>query len=100
MNQPTRKEVLDIINELIDEEMGIAVTEDSLLIDCEIDSFGYAMIWLGLNEKLSKYFEKPVFPNNEVDEYDYSTLSIKWILDKVDEEYVLGDKVRKESITL
>ena len=46
-----RKEILEFINKIIEEEHGNPVTEDSLLTDSEIDSFGYAMFWLSVNQK-------------------------------------------------
>ena len=45
-----RKEILEFINKIIEEEHGNPVTEDSLLTDSEIDSFGYAMFWLSINQ--------------------------------------------------
>ena len=38
--EKSRVEILEDINRIISEEHGKAVTEDSLLTDCELDSFG------------------------------------------------------------
>lgn len=51
----TRKEILDIINGIILEEIDtVAVTEESKLSDSNLDSFGYAMFWVGLTTKLKE----------------------------------------------
>lgn len=46
-----RQDILEFINEIILEEHGNVVTEDQLLIECNIDSFGYAILWISINQK-------------------------------------------------
>ena len=46
-----RQDILEFINEIILEEHGNKVTEDQLLIDCGIDSFGYAILWIKKKKK-------------------------------------------------
>ena len=49
-SKKNRKEILEFINKIIEEEHGNSLTEDNLLTDSEIDSFGYAMFWLSINQ--------------------------------------------------
>lgn len=46
-----RQDILEFINEIILEEHGNVVTEDQLLTECGIDSFGYAILWISINQK-------------------------------------------------
>ena len=73
-----RKEILEFINKIIEEEHGNPVTEDSLLTDSEIDSFGYAMFWLELN---SNYKIEEIKGLDEG--IDYATLKVGQVVDYV-----------------
>ena len=73
-----RQEILEFINKIIEEEHGKTVTEDNLLTDSEIDSFGYAVFWLEINS------------NYQLEEIkgldfgiDYETLTVKNIIDYI-----------------
>lgn len=82
----TRKEILDKINQIIEEEHGKEVTEESLLADCEIDSFGYALLWLGLENDVVKTPEDvKVFSKEYTDSIDYSIYRVSEIIDKLEE---------------
>ena len=47
---PMRNEILYKINSIITSERGVALCEDDLLIDSQMDSFSYAVFWLSLEE--------------------------------------------------
>lgn len=82
----TRKEILDKINQIIEEEHGVEVTEESLLTDCDIDSFGYALLWLGLENDIVKTPEDvKIFSREYTDSIDYSVYKVCEIVDKLEE---------------
>lgn len=69
-----RNRILEIINEVILEEMDtVAVTEESRLVDSNLDSFGYAMFWIGVATKL-KEEGIPHLSKECVDGYDLSSV--------------------------
>lgn len=73
-----RQEILEFINKIIEEEHGNPVTEDSLLTDSEIDSFGYAVFWLELNNNYK------IEEIKGLDEgIDYTTLKVGQVVDYV-----------------
>lgn len=74
----SRQEILEFINKIIEEEHGNPVSEDSLLTDSEIDSFGYAVFWLELN---SNYKIKEIKGFDEG--IDYTTLKVCQVIDYV-----------------
>lgn len=73
-----RYEILKVINEIIEEEHGTIVTEDSMLVDAQIDSFATVMLFLGLDEK----FE--AFPKDKFEKLEFSGLTIKDIIDIIE----------------
>lgn len=73
-----REEILRVINEIIEEEHGTIVTEDSMLVDAQIDSFATVMLFLGLDEK----FE--AFPKDKFEKLEFSELTIKDIIDIIE----------------
>lgn len=80
----TRVEILGIINGIIEEEHGIKLTEDNLLIDCNIDSFGYAMLWLGIEAKLDEmYGIERLLGKEYIDNLDYEKLTVKELIDGI-----------------
>ena len=73
-----RQEILEFINKIIEEEHGNPVTEDSLLTDSEIDSFGYAVFWLELNSNYK------IEEMKGLDEgIDYTALKVGQVIDYV-----------------
>lgn len=74
-----RQEILEFINEIIVEEHGNAVTEEQLLIECGIDSFGYAILWTSIEAKYGVVFSK-----EESNNVDYTTLTVRNMLDMVE----------------
>lgn len=87
-----REEILADINKIIKTEHGKVVTEDSLLTDCEIDSFGYAMLWLGIeNEIIEPIDDNAIFGKERLSDLDYETYKVSDVIDRLIEyqmEYV------------
>ena len=77
-SKKNRKEILEFINKIIEEEHGNSVTEDSLLTDSEIDSFGYAMFWLSINQNYGIEEIKGI--DNGI---DYNTLLVSDVISYV-----------------
>jgi acyl carrier protein len=73
-----RSEILEFINEVILEEYGTAVSEDNLLTDCGIDSFGYAILWTSVEAKYECKLSKEV-----MSAVDYDKLTIKDMIDMI-----------------
>lgn len=73
-----RKEILDFINKILTEEHGNVLTENNLLTDSEIDSFGYAIFWLEINNNYKLEEIKGIDSG-----IDYDTLTVKNIIDYV-----------------
>lgn len=71
----TRTDILNVINKILEEEHGETLTEEQLLIDSKIDSFGYAIFWCSLEAEYS------VSLNKEVMVLDYSTFKVKDLID-------------------
>jgi len=73
-----RDQILTSLNETIETEHGKPITEENVLSDSEIDSFGYAIFWLSIEEKYGK-----CFLNDEMRAFNYETLTIKAIIDRI-----------------
>lgn len=73
-----RQDILEFINEIIVEEHGNTVTEEQLLVECGIDSFGYAIFWTTLEAKYSVELAKHVDKN-----VDYTTLTVSNVIDMI-----------------
>ncbi len=73
-----RESILHYLNETIEAEHGKALHEDSTLSESEIDSFGYALFWLSIEEKYGK-----CFPSDEMRAFNYEALTIKVIIDRI-----------------
>lgn len=75
-----RNEVLDALNKLIREEKGNRVAEESSWLDAEVDSFGQAVVFMGLDAKYD-YFAKGQFGADPFAAIPYATLTVKEIID-------------------
>ena len=73
-----RQDILEFINEIILEEHGNVVTEDQLLIECNIDSFGYAILWISINQKYD--IEEVKGTDSKI---DYNTLLVSDVIDYI-----------------
>lgn len=80
----TRIEILNVINEIIEEEHGNKLEEDQLLTECGIDSFGYAMLWLGLVAKIQDETGTEVFSKDELKQISYEGLTVTKLLDMIE----------------
>ena len=74
-----RQDILEFINTVIEEEHGNAVTEEQLLTECGIDSFGYAILWTSIEAKYGVGFSK-----EESNNIDYKTLTVRNMLDMIE----------------
>lgn len=86
----TRQELLESLNRLIEEEHGKEVSENVLLTDCEVDSLGYYLLWLGMEEVCGTPFGKEY-----INSIDYSNYKVSDMLDKIEE---LTNENRKVSL--
>lgn len=71
MKKLSRKEFIDELNLIIEEQGGNPVDSEKLLADSGMDSFSYAFFWAYTEEKF------PMFDVKYVNNIDYSTYKIK-----------------------
>lgn len=74
----TREDHLKCLNELIEEEHGIELTETDKLVDSGMDSFGTTMVLLALDQRFDKKFDANWTKSVNIDE-----LTVKDILDRI-----------------
>lgn len=75
----TRIEYFDFINKVLVTENAKAIKEDELLKDSNLDSFGYAILFITLQEDLNlNCFEKEY-----LNSIDYETFKMKDLLDRI-----------------
>ena len=84
-----REDILGIINEIIVEEHGKEVTEEQYLHECDIDSFGYAMLFLDLDAQILKNTSKKVFTDKVFGEINPSEILVKELIDIIEEQLCL-----------
>ena len=90
-SKKNRKEIIEFINKIIEEEHGNSLTEDSLLTDSEIDSFGYAMFWLSINQNYGIEEIKGI--DNGI---DYKTLLVSDVINYVitkDNKHIVKEEI-------
>ncbi|MFY9075345.1 hypothetical protein OZZ08_10300 [Malaciobacter mytili] len=72
------KDIIEKVNEiLVSENAKSLEDENDLLIDSELDSFGYAILWIELNE------EYKCFPVEYVNEIDYDSYKLKDLIQRI-----------------
>lgn len=76
-----RQEILEFINSIIEEEHGNKVTEEQLLVECGIDSFGYAILWTSISAKYDISFSK-----EESNGIDYKVFTVTNMLDMIEDK--------------
>ena len=99
--KPTREEILETINKIIKEDFPCnwefkEVAENDLLIDSNMDSFGYVIFWLNLKEPYNlrvkrKYKSIEEYPNeqynkdmiNWINRLDYKTYKVKHLINRI-----------------
>ena len=86
--KPTREEILKTINKIIKDECYkingcfFELTEESLLNNAGLDSFGYILFWLSIEQEYKFTKENNIdFVNN----IDYKTYTIKDLIDRIEE---------------
>lgn len=82
----TRTEILDVINEIIEEEHGIVVDEENILSDCAIDSFGYAVLFVGLEGQIEEKTGIKVFGKDVFKEINPNNIRVSKLLDMIEEK--------------
>ena len=76
-----RQEILEFINNIIEEEHGNRLTEEQMLIESELDSFGYAVLWTS-----AEYSIGVKFTAEELNKVDHKTLTVKDMIDMFKEK--------------
>ena len=75
-----REEYFNFINKVLVTENAKAIEEDNLLTDSELDSFGYAVLFITLEADLNlNCFEKEY-----LNSIDYKTYTMKDLLDRIE----------------
>ena len=75
-----RAQILARINEIVREEHGTRVSETSKILDTELDSFGFTMLFITLDQEY-KYFEKAGYDGDVSGKIPYATLTISEMID-------------------
>lgn len=73
-----RVDNLEFINKILTTENAKAIKEEDLLVTSELDSFGYAILFIELDEKFGG-FDKEYLNN-----IDYKTYTMKDLLDRIE----------------
>jgi len=76
-----RVDNLEFINKILTTENAKAIKEEDLLTNSELDSFGYAILFIELDEKFGG-FDKEYLNN-----IDYKTYTMKDLLDRIGNVY-------------
>lgn len=76
-----RVDNLEFINKILTTENAKAIKEEDLLTNSELDSFGYAILFIELDEKFGG-FDKEYLNN-----IDYKTYTMKDLLDRIENVY-------------
>ncbi len=76
-----RADNLEFINKILTTENAKAIKEEDLLTNSELDSFGYAILFIELDEKFGG-FDKEYLNN-----IDYKTYTMKDLLDRIENVY-------------
>lgn len=74
----SRDELLKEINKILIEENAKAIAEDDLLISSELDSFGYAVLFITISDK-----HNDCCMNEYVESIDFKTYKAKDLIDRI-----------------
>jgi len=74
----SRKEILSEINKILIEEHANPLKEDDLLISSELDSFGYAILFLTISSENNNCCE-----NDYVNSIDFNSYKAKDLIDRI-----------------
>lgn len=75
---PSKESILNDLNEIIESENGKKLNLLDALSKSELDSFGYCLFWVSIEEKYGK-----CFPHDEISTLDYNTLTMQSIIDRI-----------------
>lgn len=73
-----REELLNEINKILVEENAKAIKEDDLLISSELDSFGYAILFITISDRYND-----CCMNEYVNSIDFKTYKAKDLIDRI-----------------
>lgn len=76
-----RADNLEFINKILTTENAKAIKEEDLLTNSELDSFGYAILFIELDEKFGG------FDKEYLNDIDYKTYTMKDLLDRIENVY-------------
>ena len=94
--KPTREEILEYINKIIKEDYDDTyypyepLSEEDLLSDSNMDSFGYAMFWMNISQdyKIVKETGNEEIDNKASIDYvnwiDYKVYTVKDLIDRIE----------------
>lgn len=72
------EEIQEFVNEILENENAKPLQNlDDLLIDSELDSFGYAILWIELQEKYK------CFSVEYVNEIDYEVYTLRDLVERI-----------------
>jgi len=74
-------EILEFINKVIREEKGSRVTIDSMLRDTALDSFGYTVLFLELDDAYEIFADVPE-GEDPFQKIEWDTLTIKEVIER------------------
>ena len=74
----SRDELLKEINKILIEENAKPIAEDDLLISSELDSFGYAVLFITISDK-----HNDCCMNEYVESIDFKTYKAKDLIDRI-----------------
>lgn len=74
----TREELLNEINKILVEENAKAIKEDDLLISSELDSFGYAVLFITISDRYND-----CCMNEYVNSIDFNSYKAKDLIDRI-----------------
>lgn len=86
-----RESILNEINKILVEENAKAIKEDDLLISSELDSFGYAILFLTISSENNNCCE-----NDYVNSIDFKTYKAKDLINRIIEKSKLNKCIRKK----
>ena len=75
-----REQILEFMNELIINNQGQVSTEDTIVRESGIDSFGFALVFLELDDEYGCFDNEYT---NQITDKQAATMTIKDIIDKV-----------------
>jgi len=80
MNE-TEQDILDTMNQVIREEKGMRVTINSSLKDANLDSFGYTVLFLELDDKYNIFIDVPV-GEDPYATIDWDTITVREVIER------------------